>query len=119
MPQITLTAEIQPEQMGQRLDQTLAELFPEYSRSRLKTWIEAKLVKMNGEIADIPRAKVYGGEQIEISVFQEKKSTIFNFFYQILFLDRFKQLKFGEEARPTLQLEAVRLADIDGLIPQE
>ena len=68
MPQITLTAEIQPEQMGQRLDQTLAELFPEYSRSRLKTWIEAKLVKMNGEIADIPRAKVYGGEQIEISV---------------------------------------------------
>ena len=68
MPQMTLTAEIQPEQMGQRLDQTLAELFPEYSRSRLKTWIEAKQVKMNGEIADIPRAKVYGGEQIEISV---------------------------------------------------
>ena len=68
MPQITLTAEVQPEQMGQRLDQTLAELFPEYSRSRLKTWIEAKQVKMNGEIADIPRAKVYGGEQIEISV---------------------------------------------------
>ena len=49
MPQMTLTAEIQPEQMGQRLDQTLAELFPEYSRSRLKTWIEAKQVKMNGE----------------------------------------------------------------------
>lgn len=68
MPQITLTAEIQPEQMGQRLDQTLAELFPEYSRSRLKTWIEAKQVKMNDEIADIPRTKVYGGEQIEISV---------------------------------------------------
>ena len=68
MPQMTLTAEIQPEQMGQRLDQTLAELFPAYSRSRLKTWIEAKQVKMNGEIADIPRAKVYGGEQIEISV---------------------------------------------------
>lgn len=57
MPQITLTAEIQPEQMGQRLDQTLAELFPEYSRSRLKTWIEAKQVKMNGEIADIPVQK--------------------------------------------------------------
>ena len=31
MPQMTLTAEVQPEQMGQRLDQTLAELFPEYS----------------------------------------------------------------------------------------
>ena len=36
MPQMTLTAEIQPEQMGQRLDQTLAELFPEYSRSPFK-----------------------------------------------------------------------------------
>jgi len=46
MPQMTLTAEVQPEQMGQRLDQTLAELFPEYSRSRLKTWIEAKQVKI-------------------------------------------------------------------------
>ena len=60
--------------MGQRLDQTLAELFPEYSRSRLKTWIEAKQVKMNGEITDIPRAKVYGGEQIEISVEMEDEN---------------------------------------------
>ena len=62
--------------MGQRLDQTLAELFPEYSRSRLKTWIEAKQVKMNGEIADIPRAKVYGGEQIEISVEWKMKTVL-------------------------------------------
>ena len=76
MPQMTLTAEVQPEQMGQRLDQTLAELFPEYSRSRLKTWIEAKQVKMNGEIADIPRAKVYGGEQIEISVEVEDETVL-------------------------------------------
>ena len=68
MPQITLTAEVQPEQMGLRLDQTLAELFPDYSRSRLKTWIESDLVRVNGEITNVPRAKVYGGEQIEIQV---------------------------------------------------
>ena len=68
MPQITLSAEVQPEQMGQRLDQTLAELFPEYSRSRLKTWIEADLVKLNDRITNIPREKVLGGEQIEITV---------------------------------------------------
>ena len=68
MPQITLTAEVQPEQMGLRLDQTLAELFPDYSRSRLKTWIESDLVRVNGEIANVPRAKVYSGEQIEIQV---------------------------------------------------
>ena len=68
MPQITLSAEVQPEQMGQRLDQTLAELFPEYSRSRLKTWIEADLVKLNDRITNIPREKVLGGEKIEITV---------------------------------------------------
>ncbi|HHF5548608.1 TPA: 23S rRNA pseudouridine(1911/1915/1917) synthase RluD [Haemophilus influenzae] len=68
MPQITLSAEVQPEQMGQRLDQTLAELFPEYSRSRLKTWIEADLVKLNDRTTNIPREKVLGGERIEIIV---------------------------------------------------
>ena len=68
MPQITLSAEVQPEQMGQRLDQTLAELFPEYSRSRLKTWIEADLVNLNDRITNIPREKVLGGEKIEITV---------------------------------------------------
>lgn len=68
MPQITLSAEVQPEQMGQRLDQTLAELFPEYSRSRLKTWIEAYLVKLNDRIANIPREKVLGGEKIQITL---------------------------------------------------
>ncbi len=74
MPQITLSAEVQPEQMGQRLDQTLAELFPEYSRSRLKVWIEADRVKMNDRIANVPREKVLGGEQIEIIVEVEDES---------------------------------------------
>lgn len=74
MPQITLSAEVQPEQMGQRLDQTLAELFPEYSRSRLKTWIEADLVKLNDRITNIPREKVLGGEKIEITVEMEDET---------------------------------------------
>ncbi|TCP95222.1 ribosomal large subunit pseudouridine synthase D [Cricetibacter osteomyelitidis] len=68
MAQITLSAEVQPQQMGQRLDQTLAELFPDYSRSRIKTWIEADLVQINGKIANVPREKIYGGEQVEIMV---------------------------------------------------
>ena len=68
MPQITLSAEVQPGQIGQRLDQALAELFPEYSRSRLKTWIEAELVKIHGRVANLPREKVLGEEQIEITV---------------------------------------------------
>lgn len=68
MAQITLSAEIQPNQMGQRLDQSLAEMFPDYSRSRLKTWIENGLVKVNTQVIDVPRSKVYGGEQITITV---------------------------------------------------
>ncbi|HDR0966778.1 TPA: 23S rRNA pseudouridine(1911/1915/1917) synthase RluD [Pasteurella multocida] len=68
MAQITLSAEIQLSQLGQRLDQALAELFPDYSRSRLKTWIEQDLVRVNGDVVNVPRSKVYGGEQIEIVV---------------------------------------------------
>ncbi|MEE6080920.1 S4 domain-containing protein, partial [Avibacterium paragallinarum] len=68
MAQITLSAEVQPSQMGQRLDQSLAEMFPDYSRSRLKTWIEDNLVQVNSEIVNVPRSKVYGGEQISITV---------------------------------------------------
>ena len=67
MTQIILEAEIQLKQSGQRLDQALADLFPEYSRSRLKTWIETDLVTLNGQITTIPRTKVFGGEKIVIS----------------------------------------------------
>ncbi|TDQ56228.1 ribosomal large subunit pseudouridine synthase D [Mesocricetibacter intestinalis] len=68
MAQITLSAEIRPEQAGQRLDQTLAELFPDYSRSRLKGCIEEERVRLNQEVCTLPRTRVYGGEQVEISL---------------------------------------------------
>ncbi|MDH2926477.1 23S rRNA pseudouridine(1911/1915/1917) synthase RluD [Lonepinella koalarum] len=66
--QMTLSAVVQPQQMGQRLDQTLAELFPDYSRSRLKIWIENNNVHVNGKVLNVPRSKMLGGEQIDISV---------------------------------------------------
>ncbi|MCW9733132.1 23S rRNA pseudouridine(1911/1915/1917) synthase RluD [Avibacterium sp. 20-15] len=68
MAHITLEADVQPNQMGQRLDQSLAEMFPDYSRSRLKTWIESDLVKVNDEVVNVPRSKVYGGEHISITL---------------------------------------------------
>lgn len=68
MAQITLSAEVQPEHLGLRLDQTLAQLFPDYSRSRLKTWIDEGRVLVNGEKNIVGRTKVYGGEEIEISI---------------------------------------------------
>ena len=37
---------IPTEHAGRRLDQSLAELLPEYSRSRIQTWIDAGLVRV-------------------------------------------------------------------------
>ncbi|MCG6937672.1 MAG: 23S rRNA pseudouridine(1911/1915/1917) synthase RluD [Gammaproteobacteria bacterium] len=59
----TLTEEF----AGKRLDIVLAELFPEYSRSRLKTWIEQGQVLVNGEIAR-PKNKVLGDEVLQLTV---------------------------------------------------
>ena len=65
--QISLSAEVPQELGGKRLDQILAELFPEYSRSRIKTWILDDMVQINGEIKNIPKEKLFGEEQVVIS----------------------------------------------------
>ncbi|WBA08467.1 23S rRNA pseudouridine(1911/1915/1917) synthase RluD [Salinivibrio kushneri] len=65
--QIELSHQIQDHQLGQRLDQAIAELFPDYSRSRIKTWIQAGQVSLNGVAIDKPRQKVMGGENVEIT----------------------------------------------------
>ena len=44
----TTTRIIPAELAGQRLDQALARLFPEYSRSRLKTWLLAGTLRVDG-----------------------------------------------------------------------
>lgn len=36
------------EHAGKRLDKALAELFPEYSRSRLKEWLLAGSIQVDG-----------------------------------------------------------------------
>ncbi len=56
--QVQLTATVSEAQLGQRLDQTLAELFPDYSRSRIKEWILDRRVSVNGTIIDKPKEKV-------------------------------------------------------------
>lgn len=63
---IKLSATLDETCPGQRLDQVLADLFPDYSRSRLKCWILAGQVRVNGVIHDKPKAKMLGGEQIII-----------------------------------------------------
>ena len=51
---------------GLRLDQALARLLPEFSRSRLARWVRDGQVKLDGKRAT-PRAKVRGGEAIEVT----------------------------------------------------
>ncbi|HEY8244453.1 MAG TPA: RluA family pseudouridine synthase [Casimicrobiaceae bacterium] len=50
---------------GLRLDQALARLMPEHSRSRLKAWIDAGRVAVDGAVAP-PRRKLAGGERIVV-----------------------------------------------------
>ncbi|HSX19993.1 MAG TPA: 23S rRNA pseudouridine(1911/1915/1917) synthase RluD [Gammaproteobacteria bacterium] len=63
--QVSLTGTIQPEFAGCRLDQALAQLFPEYSRERLKTWVLEGYCKVDGSVLR-PKDKVVGGEQVTI-----------------------------------------------------
>ena len=57
---------IPPEMAGRRLDQAAAALLPEYSRSRLKAWIDSGEMTLDGEPAE-PKRKVRGGEEIVLS----------------------------------------------------
>jgi 23S rRNA pseudouridine1911/1915/1917 synthase len=57
---------IPDDHIGQRLDQALAELLSEYSRTRIKDWIESGQILVNGGRLK-PKDKVLGGERIEVS----------------------------------------------------
>ncbi len=71
-PQSTLNAIIAPELAGRRFDQALAELFPDYSRSRLTAWIKSGAARLDGaQVA--PRQPVYGGERVELTVVVERE----------------------------------------------
>jgi 23S rRNA pseudouridine1911/1915/1917 synthase len=50
---------------GLRLDQALAKLLPEYSRSRLQEWVVRQQVLLDGAPA-ISKQKVWGGEKLEV-----------------------------------------------------
>lgn len=54
------------EAAGQRLDQALARLFPEYSRSRLKAWLLDGAISIDGETPR-PRDPVQGGEEVRLT----------------------------------------------------
>lgn len=67
MTQQVQTATVPVECAGQRLDQVLAQLWPDYSRTRLQQWLKAGKVTVDGAV---PRGKdkVWGGESIDLAV---------------------------------------------------
>jgi len=66
----TLTATVPDEAAGRRFDAVLADLFPEYSRSRLSAWIKSGDARLDGETAR-PRDPVRGGETVSVTAVLE------------------------------------------------
>jgi 23S rRNA pseudouridine1911/1915/1917 synthase len=61
-----LAAVVPADAAGQRLDQVLAALFPDFSRTRLQQWLRAGQVSVDGRSLRA-RDKVWGGEHITVT----------------------------------------------------
>lgn len=69
-----LEAQVPVELAGKRFDQALAEMFPEFSRSRLTEWVKAGSALLDGQQVK-PRDPVRGGEPVTLSVKTEVETT--------------------------------------------
>lgn len=72
--QIDVDVVVPVELSGNRLDQVLAELLPDYSRSRLQQWIKQGAVKVNGASLK-PKEKVKVNDLIELHAELESQGT--------------------------------------------
>lgn len=63
--QVQLQAQVDDDLIGKRLDQVVAQLFPDYSRSRLQGWIKDGSLTVDGEVRR-PRDKMLGGEIVRV-----------------------------------------------------
>lgn len=70
-----LTAEIPPDLAGLRLDQALSELFPDFSRNRLQSWIKDGSALVDGTVLP-PKHRILGGEQVLLRAEVEDIATI-------------------------------------------
>src|SRR5262245_39291296 len=71
----TQRIEIPPELAGRRLDQALAQLLPQFSRTRIQRWIEEGAVKVNG-LAPRGRDPVVGGETATVEARHEQETSV-------------------------------------------
>ena len=61
---------------GKRIDQALAILFPDYSRSRLQQWIRDGHVTVGGAVCS-PKSKVHGGETVLVKLQADANEVAF------------------------------------------
>ena len=69
---LDLKAVVPMDLMGTRLDFTAAELFSDYSRSRLQTWIKSGALTVDGRTCR-PKDKVLGGETLALKAELEEQ----------------------------------------------
>lgn len=68
MDEINIFEETVPDEWaGERVDQALAKLFPDYSRSRLQTWLKDGQILVDGQVKRA-KDKILGGEKVELKV---------------------------------------------------
>lgn len=75
MTQIVHEGVIPAELSGSRLDQALAQLLPDYSRSRIKSWIDDGRVQLGGR-KPRPRDIVNGGESWSLAAEPEEQVSM-------------------------------------------
>ncbi len=68
--QVRETAIIPEEALGLRFDQALASMFPEFSRSLLKKWIQNGAITLDGAVVTKPREKIIPGMEVIIEAEQ-------------------------------------------------
>ncbi len=68
--ELTIPAEL----AGLRLDQALARLLPQHSRSRIRTWIDAGGVTVAGEAA-AAKQKLFGGERVLVAPLPDPRAS--------------------------------------------
>ncbi|RTE85445.1 MULTISPECIES: 23S rRNA pseudouridine(1911/1915/1917) synthase RluD [Gammaproteobacteria] len=61
------TGIVPDECLGFRFDQALAEMFPQFSRSKLKTWIQDGNITVDGRVVTKPREKVVPGMEVVLN----------------------------------------------------
>jgi 23S rRNA pseudouridine1911/1915/1917 synthase len=67
---------IPSELAGLRLDQALAKLLPEHSRSRIRTWIDAGRVSVAGATSSA-KQKLFGGERVQVTPLPDPRTSAF------------------------------------------